>query len=385
MKLDESLQKAFDTIQKVTHFDTFTRVPHPENLRFQVEEEIKLLHRLGMHLSEITGDPDGQDSQYASHVIRRYFGDKLGMSPMPEFIAKVPRFLLSPDSHTEQRTDPRELAENLGRMVIPQGERICIVSTKLRLLQKLLNLSEASIKLLRLAYVVSSQRANTNSLSCNIALALEHISLSDDAHRNRAISLLLDEPLDEIVNILTPPSSLKALRFLDPIHTNGASNLGIPFVLTDEFMDVLESTYPSHEALLRAVLEPEYDLNLMSQEDIPIGHLYGIFPATVAEAFECAVLSRPLTLIHIHAVIGWYTGGPHSRPSSYSPLSGRITLDRVREAIKHAAMDCCLARIPLDSFSLMRALYAASDWPKSLGKSPGTNLNSRLSPSSPSQ
>jgi hypothetical protein len=164
--------------------------------------------------------------------------------------------------------------------------------------------------------------------------------------------------------MLAPPCRLKALRFIDTVHTDGPSNVRSAFVLTDAFVELLECTYRSHTALLSAVMEPEIDLDLQQNEDVPIGHLYDVWPKALAEAFECAVLNRPLKPHHIDTLVRWYTGGYRAHPAQYTPLAGHIGVDGVREAVKRAAFDTCIANAPLDGFALMRALYAAVTVPR---------------------
>lgn len=360
MKLDDTLATAFETIRREVGFDMLSSVPHPENLRFQRQVEAQAMHRLGMKLADIVGSQDSDDLHYAAHAIRRYFGDALSMEPAPEFMADVPRFLMPPDSRTSNRTDPEQLAQHLGQLELPREEVICIVSTKLALLKKLLHLSDAEISFLKMAYAVSSQHTRIHSLSYCIAMALEHISIQDDEHKARAIAVLLDLPLDDVIKMLAPPCRLKALRFLDTVHTNGTPNLRAAFVLTDAFIDLLESNFRSHAALLQAIMEHEIDLDLRYDEQIPVGKLYEEWPKALAEAFECAVLSRPLKSHHIDTLVRWYTGGYRLHPAQYTSLAGRITVEGVRDAVKQAAFDCCIADAPLDGFMLMRTLYAGT-------------------------
>lgn len=360
MKLDATLVTAFETIRGELGFDMLSSVPHPENLKFQLCEEHNAMVRFGMTLQHIVGDAGSDDLHYAAYAVRKYFGDALDMEPMPDFMADVPRFLLTPGSRTEHRTDPQQLADHLGRIPIAQDDVICIVSTKLALLQKLLHLSDLELAFLKLAYVVSRQRWHNNSLSCNIAMAFEHIAVVDDAHRNRAVAMLLDVTAEEVRQMRAQPCRLKALRFVDSVYTKSGATLCAEFVLTDEFIQLLESNYRSHNALLQAILEPECNLDLRNDPDVPIGHLYEAWPKDIAEAFECAVLNRPLKSHHIDALVRWYTGGYKLHPAQCAPLAGRICVDGVCEAIKRAAFDCCIANLPLDGFALMRALYAAA-------------------------
>lgn len=360
MGLDESLTQAYETIHEATCFDALSNIPHAENLRYQAIEEGRAMRQLGMHLTAIVGNPDCEDLQYAAHCIRRYFGSRLPMEPMPEFIADAPRFLLDKDSRTEHRTDPQELAKHLNILAMPQSAHICIVSAKLALLQKLLHLSDAEVKFLSMAYVVSSLHIRTNALSCGIAMALEHICVQSDEHRNRAIAALLEVATSDAASIFKRPNRLKALRFVETVYTKDAPNLRSTFTLTDEFANVLETAYRSHAALLQAIAEPENDLNLLNDPEIPVSDLFENFPKEVAESYMCDMLERPLKAHQIESLVAWFTGGHRMLPSQYSPLAGRIKFEPIREAIKRVALDCCIANVKLDSFALMRSLYAVT-------------------------
>ena len=231
MFLDESLTKAFDTIRSATCFDSHSPVPHPENLKFQALEVHLAMHRLGMKLAEFVGNPEGEDLQYAAHTVRRYFWKELGLSQPPELGTDVPRFLQPPDHRIEPRTDPKELADQLAAVKLNDTPVVCIVASKLSLLQKLLNLSETAIKYLTLAYAVCSIHSLTKDESSSLKTALTYIGVADDAHRNRAIALLLDAPLADVEAIFAPPSMLVALRFVDAKDSNKQCNLRAVFAL----------------------------------------------------------------------------------------------------------------------------------------------------------
>lgn len=361
MNLNESVIKAFETIREAACFDAFTSVPHPENLKFQAVEERRAMHRVGMKLAEIVSDPDGEDLQYTAHTVRRHFWKELGLSQPPELGTDVPRFLQRPDHRIEPRTDPKELASQLAAVPVLEAPVMCIVASKLSLLQKLLpNLSDTAVKYLTLAYAVCSIYSLIKDESRGLKTALTYIGVSDDAHRNRAVAVLLDAPLADVEAIFAPPSMLVALRFVDARDGNKQRNLRAVFALTDEFVTFLESSYRSHDALLAAILEPEQDFDLLDDGITPIGYLYEIFPKDIAEAYECAVLDRPLKSLHIQALVSWYTAGHRMLPSAYSPLAGHITVEGVRDAIKKVALTYSQANKPLDSHALLKALYAAS-------------------------
>ncbi len=351
---------AFATSARALGLDMLSRMSNPENRRFQMDQERQVMHRLGMGLPDVVGMDDNDDLHYAAHTIRRYFGDELCMAPMPEFMGDTPRFLRTQGSRAPYRTEPWQLARRLGEIAVSDSQITCIVSSKLHLLQELLHLSSVDIRFLTLAYAVGGQYQRTDSLASSIATALAHIAVHDDGQKNRAIAVLLGVPVEDVATMLTPPSRLHALRFVESIHTTGKPSLRELFVLTAGFVDILESTYPSHNALLQAILAPEHAPHLVNDEAVPIGYLYDEFPKEVAEAFECAVLERPLRAHHIYALVRWYTGASPALPSRYSQLVGRIGVQAVRDAIKRAAFDGCRANVPLDSPALMRALHASA-------------------------
>ena len=360
MRLDKSIITAFETIREFTSFDSHSLVPHPENLRFQAMIERRAMHRLGTKLAEIVCDRDGEDLQYCAHTVRRYFWSELGLSQPPDLPTDVPRFLLKPDHTLEHRIDVQELADKLAQVPVPEAPVLCIVVSKLALLSKLLNLSDTAIHYLGLAYAHCSIHSLTKDESSSLKVALSHIGLVDDAHRNRAVAVLLNAPLVDVQALFAAPSTLVALRFLDAAAFNQRRTMRDVFVLTDEFVTLLETPYRSHEALIAGILEPEQDFDLLDDGITPIGYLYEILPKDIAEAYECAVLDRPLKAIHIQALGSWYTAGYRMLPSFYSPLAGHITVEALRDAIKRVALECAQANKPLTTHALVKALYAAS-------------------------
>jgi hypothetical protein len=360
MSLNKSLISAYETIREYASFDSHSLVPHPENLKFQAKEERHAMHRLGIHLKEIVGNPDGEDLQYAAHTVKRHFWKELGLQQPPELATAVPRFLLNPDHKMAPRTDPQDLASQLAALAMPETPVLCIVSSKLSLLQKLLNLSDVAIRFLVVAYTNSCRYSLSKDESSGLTLALSHISVADNLHRNRAVATLLDAPLSDVEAMFAPPSALVALRFVDAAVFNQMRSLRDVFALTDEFVSLLETPHRSHAAVLAGILESEQDFDLLDDGSTPLGYLYEILPKDIAEAYECAVLDRPLNSFLIHALVSWYTAGYRKLPSFYSPLAGRITFEAIRDAIKCAALACCQANKPLDAHAIMKAVYAAS-------------------------
>jgi hypothetical protein len=360
MSFDESLTKAFEAIREYACFDSHSLVPHPDNLKFQATEERRAMHRLGVMLAEIVGNPDSEDLQYAAHVVKRHFWKELGLSQPPELATEVPRFLLKPDHKMEPRTDPQELACQLAKVPTRETPVLCIVLSKLALLQKLLNLPDVAIKFLTLAYANSSRHSLTKDLTCGLSQALSYIGVEDNMHRNRAVAALLDVPLAEVEALFTPPITVTALRFVDVHVFNQARCLCGVFTLADEFVTLLETPHLSHAAVLARILEPAHDLDTVDDGTTPIGYLYEIMPSQIAECYERTVLNRPLLHQHIHHLVEWFTGGLTLPAEACCALDSRLTFESIRDAIKRAALACCTELMPLDAHAILKALFVTS-------------------------
>jgi hypothetical protein len=359
MNIDKTLTNAFETIREYACFDSHSLVPHPDNLKFQAVTERHYMRRLGTHLAEIVSDPDSEDVQYAAHVVKRYFWKELGLSQPPELATEVPQFLLKPDHKIKPRTDPQELAAQLGTVPVSVTPVLCIVASKLALLQELLNLSDVAIKFIATAYANCGLHSLSKDQTSGLSLALHHISLNDEEHRNRTVAVLLDVPLAEIEALFKPPTTLTALRFVDLDVFNQAKCLHSVFTLSEEFITLLETPNMSHAAALARILEPVHDLRILDDGDTPIGYLYEIMPRNIAECYERTLLNRPLLSQHVQHLVEWLTG--LSLPTeACNALEIRLTFETICDAIKRAALDCCTANRPLDTHAILKALFAAS-------------------------
>jgi hypothetical protein len=363
MSLDKSIAEAFETIREYAGFDSHSLVPHPANLGFKAAQERRTMHRLGSRLVDIVRSPDSEDLQWAAHTVQRHFWHDLGLSERPELTTQIPRFLLQTDHRMRPRIDPYELASQLAAIKLAEMPALCIVASKLALLQKLLNLSDTTVKFLTLAYATQGHHSLTKDETCSLPLALSYIGIDDDGaggQRNRAVATLLDTPLDEVDAMFMPPISLVALRFVDVHVFNQARSLRSVFTLSDEFVTLLETPYRSHNALLVGLLEPEPDLDSVDDGTTPIGYLYEIMPSNIAECYERTVLNRPLMYQHIHHLVEWFTGGLSLPVEACYALDSRLTFETIRNGIKSAAFDCAKSDTKFDAHTILRALYNAS-------------------------
>ncbi|WP_367848908.1 hypothetical protein [Rhodoferax sp. WC2427] len=352
---DENIAKAFETLHAAYRFDALGRVPHPENLKFRAEAEDWFMHRLGLQVVHIA---EGEDQQWVGRTIQRYFWKELGHTQPVGEASEVPRFLLSPNDRMEPRIDLAELAEQMTGITLPKQGTMSIVASQLGLLQNHLHLSMAEVKWIKLAYASSNLGRPVHEHRDHLLVALQHVGLLGEGHRNRALAALLDEPLAAIEAMFRPPISLVALRFIGTAFLGEQRHLLNVATATDEFVELLESPHRSHAAILSDILEPEFDASLVDDGETPIGALYERFPQPIAECYERAVLGRPLNMVHIRQIVERYTGYA-ALPSMYVPLAERITFEGIREALKRAVLDCRIANQPITSHTLFKALYAA--------------------------
>ena len=236
MIFDESVTLAFEVIRAAYCFDAFTPVPHPDNIRFRADEERKVMHRLGLMLPGLTNDPD---SQWAGQIVLQYFWKEIGLKQPPAALEVVPRFLLPPDHPLEPRIDLAELVRQMKQVPLPKQETICIVSSKLTSLQKLLNLSDVQTKFLKLVYISHFHPDLHGHARFSLQAALQHIEIRDGMHCNAVIAALIDEPVAAVEVMFAPPMSLMALRFLDSGFNERQRNL--QNVLVDSQLDSLKA------------------------------------------------------------------------------------------------------------------------------------------------
>jgi hypothetical protein len=171
---------------------------------------------------------------------------------------------------------------------------------------------------------------------------------------------MLNAPLADVQALFSAPCTLVALRLVDASAFNQRRTLRDVFVLTDEFVTLLETPHRSHEALLASILEPEQDFDLLDDGTVPTSYLYEIMPSQIAKCYERTALNQPLLSQHVHNLIEWFSGGMSFPPEALQALDSRITFVAIRDAIKRAALACCQANKPLDAHALLKAIYAAS-------------------------
>lgn len=353
MNHDDTLAQAFEIIQSAYSVGAFDAMPHPDNLKFRKEEEVKTMRRIGMQLADLA---EGQDQQWAARIVQRYFWRELGHTNPAELPPDVPDFLLPPGQAKAPYINTATLAQQMAGIDDTQAGTLCIVASKLGLLQQLLHLSDAETKYLKLAYVSYLHGQALGDNSHGLFMAMQNMAVRDAQERDRVFAALLDEPLEAVHALFRSPSKLVALRFIDPVCWHQPQNLRDKVIATDDFIELLEDKFRSHQALLAAILESEYDVNLFD-DGSPITVLYEWYPPDIAACYECAVLERPLEATHIKTIVQWFSGMDMD-VALFAPLAGRLSFESVREGVKRAALDCCTADKPVTALAILQALYA---------------------------
>ena len=361
MNHDDTLALAFKTIQNAFGVGAFDAMPHPDNLKFRKEEEVKTMRRIGLRLADLA---EGQDQQWAGRVVQRYFWRELGHTNPAELPPDVPDFLLSSDQAKAPYINTATLAQQMASIDDTQAGTLCIVASKLRLLQQLLHLSDAETKYLKLAYVSYLHGKALGDNSNCLFMAMQNMGVHDAQQRDRVFAILLDELPEAILALFQPPSKLVALRFIDPVCWHQPKNLRDKVLASDHFIELLEGKFRSHQALLAAILAPEYDVNLLD-DGSPITVLYEWFPPDIAACYECAVLERPLEAAHIKTIAQWFSCLDLDI-ALLAPLAGRLSFEDVREGVKRATLDYCTADKQVTELAILQALYANTSNPAKL-------------------
>ena len=355
MNHEDSLARAFKAIQDTFRVGAFDAMPHPDHLKFRKEEEVKTMRRIGLQLVDLA---EGQDQQWAARIVQRYFWRELGHANPAELPPDVPDFLLPPGQAKAPYINTATLAQQMASVDDSQPATLCIVASKLSLLQQLLHLSDAETKYLKLAYVSYLHGKALGDNSHGLFMVMQNMGMRDVQQRDRVFATLLDEPLEAVHALFQPPSKLVALGFIDPVCWHDPKNLRDKVIATEAFIALLEDKFRSHQALLAAILEPEYDVNLFD-DGSPITVLYEWFPPDIAACYERAVQERPLDAAHIKTIVQWFSSLDLDL-ALFAPLAGQLGFEAVREGVKRATLEGCTGDKPLTALAILQALYAST-------------------------
>ncbi len=260
--------------------------------------------------------------------------------------------------------DGSELAPHVDPATHPDTvlPTLAYVTLNLRMLERLLNLTEVERMWLQTAYRWTrfpDQQPDPVAADRDAVLAL--------------LSEWWSVPMESVV-AATRPNRLRALRMLEPVDRfvegcAGAGELRLSdwFRCTEHLIRLVEVPHRSHASLLNGLLNPAPDWLLNRQVEHPCDGPVAVptvdlnrLPSSVADAYQREHSGLPLTADHIAALVQWF--GEWSVPATqFDVLAGHVTLTTVRDALQMAVFRCCQLRTPLTEFTLLKALFAACD------------------------
>jgi len=235
---------------------------------------------------------------------------------------------------------------------------LAYVTINLRMLGRLLNLTEVERKWLESAYRWSRLH--------------DHQRDPVVADRDAVLALLSQwwsVPLESVV-AATCPNRLRALRMLEPVDSfvvgragAGEHRLSDWLRCTEHLIRLVEVPHRSHASLLNGLLNPQPDWLLNQRMDcpdaVPTVDLNRL-PPLVADAYQRDRDGLSLTADQIAALVLWF-GDWSVPPMRFDVLAGHLTLTTVRDALQLAVFRCCQLQQPLTEFALLKALFAACD------------------------
>lgn len=195
----------------------------------------------------------------------------------------------------------------------------CAVSRNLRWLQTALHLSDTETKVLLWTFVISHR------CSENVRDAYSSVWFGPRSNVYAAMALLIDEPVQAVIECLGAPDRLLAMRLLYRGRCTGSFGLDECFASGELLPKVLETVHRSPEAMLQRLLESEPSWTLDPDVQTPSVLFYEWLDRPVADAFAAAVLHQPLTADHIAALVEWMTR-MQLEPAQCQPLAGNIDL-----------------------------------------------------------
>lgn len=255
--------------------------------------------------------------------------------------------------------DPDDHPASHPDTVLP---KLAYVTANLRMLGRLLNLTEVERMWLKTAYRWTrfpDQQSDPVAADRDAVLAL--------------LSQWWSVPLDA-VDAATRPNRLRALQMLGPVDSfvdgcagAGENRLRDWLCCTEHLIRLVEVPHRSHASLLNGLLNPAPDWLLNRRVEHPCDGPDAVptvdlvrLPPMVADAYQREHCGLPLTADHIAALVLWF--GEWSVPAArFDVLAGHVTLTTVRDALQMAVFRCCQLQQPLSEFALLKALFAACD------------------------
>lgn len=248
--------------------------------------------------------------------------------------------------------DSISFTQRMNALQLPTTAIECPAAQNLTWLAETLHLTCVEQKILEFAYVMESR------LDCVQPLQLRYLRCRSMAHALAQLAIILDEPLDAVVQCYTGPSKLYGLHLL-------VQEKAGHFVTLDELLNMpwfmtrfLETEYATASDLGVALMQP--DLHHVLLPDVSVSHtlLNYWMPYAVADAYEAAAKHLPLTAVHMAELVQWFTRCELDA-KALSGLAGKMDFQTLVTATKRYCFERSCAGQPLTAPELVHALHVS--------------------------
>lgn len=342
-------------------------VIHPSNLVFVSEFIAHAMQRIAGHLSSIMAPVN---FQIAAKWVYKYFAPELGVIQKQQALENGTAE--PPKRRNSTPVDVNTFADEIAAIKLVRAFEYSGVEQNLDMLAEWLNLNSTEHNFLRLAYCVARDNGRgacgksheENGIGC-LSMVLCHLSFEDDLQKYHLLATVLDEPLEAVQALFTPPCRLLSLRFMRADYWHIADCISLTIGVTDEFIALLEAPHRSIDAMRECWLQPEFDAKLYYDKEAAFKALKSdLNKQAIWSCYAQSILDLALTSAHIKMVVQWYTGYKLNI-ATLAPLANQLKFEVVREAIKSAALECGEVVQPVTEIALLRALYVATMFPES--------------------
>ena len=338
----------------------------PSNINFIGEFTAQALHRIAKNLSSIT---EPASFQTVARAIQHYFAPEL--RAVQQKLEAENGFSDHQEISINEPLDVTAFSKEIEAIKFNNTLDYSGVERNFDMLTEWLNLTTTEQKFLRLAYCVSRDigrgliSSDEEDYSVGTLLGtLSQINFENQAEKHRVIAVILEEPIDAVQALFTPPCRLISLRFMSADYWHIATNVFLTLGVTEEFVALLETPYRSTAAMRESWLQQEFDWKLQVEKKSAMQTLKReLNKQPIWFCYSQKILGLSYTAANIKTIIHWFTGH-EINTAVLEPLSYQLGFEAIREAIKRAAIECGEAAQPLTEIAILRALYAATAIPK---------------------
>ena len=353
-------------VQTFDIVDTGEIALSPTNIDFIVHFTAETLRRIAGNLSTLTTPTNFQN---AAQSIRNYFAPELRLAHNQR--AAESGLAAPQETPNNEPVDAATFTKEIEYIKFYPALGYSGVERNLDMLAEWLHLTSTERKFLQLAYCLSrdigrgmngvdDEDYSVGALMTTLCL----IKCETNVQKHRVIAAILDEPIESVQALFTPPCRLIGLRFMSANYWHVATNVFLTLGVTEEFVALLETPYRSTAAMRESWLQLEFDWKLQIEKKSAMQMLKReLNKQPIWFCYSQKILGLSHTAANIKTIIHWFSGHKINT-AVLEPLAYQLGFEAIREAIKRAAIECGEATQPLNEIAILRALYAATALPK---------------------